>query len=185
MTTNRPVKTLTHFHTFHPDAQAEFDRLMAEEKRLTRELARRSEDPEQAPIVRMDGSRRRMSEAAPQDIDAALAEVRAKMDEQRATIATGAVRITLSGLPRGAYRALISAHPPRDGDDLDQRLGYNSDTFGDALIEASILGCHDLNGQPVPNQWGEWADEMTNGQWEEVFTEAFQLQRRGNPVFPR
>lgn len=174
--TARPVKVLTHFHTFHPDAQAEFNRLVGEEKALTRALA---SGPE---AVRMDGNRQRMSEPG---TETRLAEVRAKMDEQRQIIGTGAVRITLTGLPRGAYRALLTQHPPRPDVELDGRVGYNTDTFGDALIRACILGTHNLDGQPVPNQWDQWADEMTDGQWEEVYTEALALQRRGNPVFPQ
>ena len=176
------TRVLNHFHTFHPEAQAEHDRLAIEEKRLTRELARRGDD---------DGEpvRRRMSEPA-EDLDAALEDVRAKIEAQKAIIASGAVRIHLGALPRGggrgAFRRLLTEHPPRDDDELDKQLGYNADTFGDALIQKCIVRTENLSGETVDNEWGKWADEMSDGQWEEVFTACLALNKDGNPsVFPR
>lgn len=180
------TKVLNHFHTFHPEAQERFNRLAAEEKRLTRALAREPGD-DGPDMLRLDGTRpRRLSEPARSDwIEAELADVRAEMDQQRAIIASGVVRIIIKGLTRGEFRRLVTAHPPRQGDDLDQRVGYNSDTFGDALIKACILHTEDLDLQTVPNQWDQWADEMTNGQWEDVFTACLKLTNDSEPVFPR
>lgn len=178
------TKVLNHFHTFHPDAQEEFNRLAAEEKRLTRALAREPE-PEDTPApVRLDGRPRRLSEP-PVNLDAELADVRAAMDEQRKVIASGVVRIHIKGLTRGEFRRLLTSHPPRQGDELDGKVGYNADTFGDALIKACILRTEDLNGNPVANEWDQWADDMTNGQWEDVFTACMKLTNDPEPVFPR
>jgi hypothetical protein len=171
------TRVLNHFHTFHPDAQAEHDRLAVEEKRLTLALARRGEeDPDARP--------RRMS-AAPEDVEGQLADVRARIEECKATIASGVVRVVIKGLTRGEFRRLLTAHPPRDDDALDRQLGYNSDTFGDALISASIVRTENLAGEPVDNEWAAWADDMTNGQWEEFFTACLKLTNDGEPVFPR
>ena len=178
------TKVLNHFHTFHPEAQEEFNRLAAEEKRLTRALAREPEPADGPTPVRLDGRPRRLSQP-PVNLEAELADVRAKMDEQRAIISSGVVRIIIKGLTRGEFRRLLTAHPPRQGDDLDTRMGYNADTFGDALIKACILRTEDLNGNPVPNDWDQWADAMTNGQWEDVFTACMKLTNDPEPVFPR
>ena len=51
------TRVLNHFHTFHPEAQAELNRLAAEEARLTLALARRSESEPAEPKPK-----RRMSE---------------------------------------------------------------------------------------------------------------------------
>jgi hypothetical protein len=40
------TRVLNHFHTFHPEAQAEHDRLAQEEKRLTRAQAAQDDDGE-------------------------------------------------------------------------------------------------------------------------------------------
>ena len=180
------TKVLNHFHTFHPEAQEEFNRLAAEEKRLTRAMAREPEPTDSPTPVRLDGRPRRLSEPARADwIETELADVRAKMDEQRKVIASGVVRIIIKGLTRGEFRRLLTAHPPRSGDDLDARVGYNADTFGDALIKACILRTEDLDGNPVANEWDQWADAMTNGQWEDVFTACMKLTNDPEPVFPR
>jgi hypothetical protein len=172
------TRVLNHFHTFYPEAQAEHDRLALEEKRLTIAKARQGEDDGQP-------ARRRMSEQ-PEDLDAQLADVRARIEEQKAIIASGVVRLHLSGLGRKVFRRIITEHPPREGEALDAQLGYNADTFGEALVRACLIRTDSLDGDPVPNEWDKWADEMTDGQWEEVFTAALKLQTDGNPsVFPR
>ena len=172
---------LNHFHTLHPEAQAEHDRLAVEEGVLKARIAERDEgEPEVAP-------RRRMSEP-PEDLDGRLAEVQAKMQEHRQAIASGVVRIVVKALTRGEFRRVLTAHPPREDDEYDARVGYNVDTFGDAFIQACILEtrAHELlGGETVPNEWDAWADEMTNGQWQAIFTACMELTNDGEPVFPR
>lgn len=170
------TKVLHYFHTFHPDAQAELNRLAGEEARLTLEKARQGEGEPVKP--------RRMSEP-PVDLDAQLEDVRAAMDEQRKVIASGVVRIHVKGLSRAEFRRIQIAHPPREGDPLDAQLGYNCDTFGDALIQACIVRTENLDGRKVPNKWDKWADEMTDGQWNEVFNACMHLTRDPNPSFPQ
>ncbi|NCU41027.1 hypothetical protein EOL73_04730 [Candidatus Saccharibacteria bacterium] len=179
------MRTKVHTHTreFHPDAQDEFNRLALEEKRLTRAMARTPED-ETPVVVRMDGQRRRLSDP-PANLEQELADVRAAMDAQRAIIDSGKVRITFRGLTRGEFRRLLTAHPPREGDELDKQVGYNGDTFLDAYVESHIVKAETLSGEPVTVQWSEWADEMTNGQWEEIRRLCLGLTNDGEPVFPR
>jgi hypothetical protein len=176
------TRVLNHFHTFHPEAQAELNRLAAEEARLTLALARRSESEPAEPKPK-----RRMSEppASADGIEAELEKVRAAMVEPRKVIASGVVRLVIKGLTRGEYRRLLVEHPPRKDDPLDAQLGYNSDSFGDAFVQACILRTENLDGEPVPNEWSAWADEMTNGQWEEVLRACFKLTNDGEPVFPQ
>lgn len=170
---------LNHFHAFHPEAQAEFNRLAKEEERITTMIARRGEvDLDEPP------KRQRASEP-PEDLEGDLEAVRAELDEQRKIIASGVVRLVIKGLTRGEFRRLMVEHPPREDDEWDQQVGYNVDTFGDALIQASILRTESLDGEPVENEWDEWADDMTEGQWEEVFRACLKITKDGNPVFPQ
>ena len=169
------TRVLNHFHTFHPEAQAEFDRLAAEEKRLLLVEARRDEG---------DKPKRRMSEPV-DDLAGQIEAVRAAMDAQRDIIASGVVRVVIKGLSRGEFRRLMVAHPPREDDALDRRLGYNADTFGDALVTACIERTESVSGEAVENRWPQWADEMTNGQWEEFFTACLKLTNEGEPSFPQ
>lgn len=179
------TKVLNHFHTFHPEAQAEFNDLARQEREIKLKIARRGDDAEAKP---------QRASAPAEDLDGDLAKVRERMDELRATIASGVVRITLRSLPRRAkdgsrrsmYRRLMLEHPPRDDEPYDQGVGYNVDTFGEALIQACILKTENLDGEPVDNEWDRWADDMSDGQWEEFFRAAKALQEEGNPTtFPR
>lgn len=171
------TKVLNHFHTFHPEAQAEFDDLARQERKIQAERAARGEEPEAKP---------QRASAPAEDLDADLAKVRERMDELRATIASGVVRIHIKGLTRGEFRRLMVEHAPREDQPYDMQVGYNVDTFGDALIQAAIIRTDDLDGEPVENRWDEWADEMTNGQWEEVFRACLSLTNDGQPsTLPR
>ena len=174
------TRVLNHFHTFHPEAQAEHDRLAREEARIQKAIARRGEVDEETP-------RRRMSQPVPDgdDLETELATVRAGIEAQKAVIASGVVRIVIKGLTRGERRRLLIEHAPREDDDLDAQVGYNADTFGDALIQACIVRTETLDGVTVENEWASWADEMTNGQWEEVFRACLTLTDEGSPAFPR
>lgn len=176
---------LNHFHTFYPDAQAELNRLAQEDKRLALMQARRGEVDPDAPKPKQ-----RASEPLPEvgDLEAQRAELKAKMEAQQKIIAKGVVRLVVKGLTRGEYRRLLVEHGPREDVELDKALGYNSDTFGDALIQACIVKtlAHELNGgKAVKTQWDKWADEMPNGHWEEIFRTCMNLTNEPAPVFPR
>lgn len=168
---------VNYFHTFYPEAQAELDELIAREKRLTRMKARQPEGE--------DAPKRRMSDPAPNP-DAELDEVRAGIEKARKKILSGVVRLHLKGLGRGEFRALLSEHPPRDEEPHDKTVGYNVDTFGEALIAKCLFRTESVaTGREVKNRWDEWADEMTDGQWEEVFAACLRLTQSGNPALPR
>lgn len=50
-----------------------------------------------------------------------------------------AVNVTLRALGRKEWRALVAAHPPRDGNEDDKQVGVNEDSFKDPLILSSIV----------------------------------------------
>ena len=106
------------------------------------------------------------------------------LDQLRKELAGNAVKLTFEAMPRRAYRDLLATHAPRPGEDLDNKVGYNVDTFGDALLQAAIIATTNLEGQPVPNEWDTWADDMSDGAWQEMFRLVLTLQRAGNPSLP-
>ena len=108
-----------------------------------------------------------------------------RLADIRKRLAGNAVRITFEALPWRAYAALRADHKKRPDVEADERAGYNTDTFADALLQAAIVSTTDLDGQPVPNEWDTWADEMTDGQWYDAFRATLRLQTSGNPVYPR
>jgi hypothetical protein len=80
----------------------------------------------------------------------------------------------LRALPRHEFRALMSAHPPRDGERLDTAYVVNADTFFPALIRASVV-------DPELNDV-EWVDllanRLTDFQFNDIFLTAWQLNAR-------
>ena len=170
---------LNYFHTFHPEATEKVRELAAEDQRLATAIARRGEvDLDEPP------KRRRASEAR-DDFEAQREVVAAQIAEQQDIIKSGVVRIVIKGLTRGEFRRLLTEHGPREDVPEDERVGYNVDTFGEALIAACIVGTQDQHGKEVPNEWDKWADDMTNGQWEEIFIACLKLTNDGSPSLPR
>lgn len=174
---------LHHFHTFYPDLEREVEELAAEDKRLATAIARRGEIDPDAPKPK-----RRASEPPEpaEDLDAQRAEVKAKIAANIEKRKTGIVRLIFTAKNRKEFRRLVTEHPPREDDPLDMRTGFNVDTFGDIMIKACLTRCENLGGKTTKNQWDKWADEMTDGQWEEIFLKVLALNRDGNPTtFPR
>lgn len=175
--TTLPTAQVTHFHTFHPEATDAYKQAVKEEKRLTTLLAGL---PEQDIAERLSQPSRRT------EIEQQLDDARAQMRAAQETIASGAVVIQFTALPRGAYRRLLAEHAPRPDIPEDIQVGANTDTFGEALIQACITTTSDpLTGQPVPNNWDTWADNMTDGQWSEIFQIVLRLNRRGDTEIAR
>ena len=154
MTTPRQTVTVTH--------------VIAYDEALTAEIAALEAQAAAAP------ARQRMS-AKPDT---------GRLDQLRQRLASNAVKLTFEAMPRRAYRDLLATHTPRPGDDMDARVGYNTDTFGDALLQAAITATTDLDGNPIPNDWDAWADEMSDGAWQEMFRLVLALQKAGNPSLP-
>lgn len=176
-TTSRPTATLTHIHTFHPDANTAYETAARDEKRLTTTLAG----------LPADDTTTRLSQASRRtELTQQLEQARARMRAAQETIASGAVVLTFTALTRGAYRALLAAHAPRPDIPEDTKIGANSDTFGEALITACLTSTSNpLTGKPVPSQWDTWAQEMTDGQWWQIFETVLRLNRRGDTELAR
>lgn len=71
----------------------------------------------------------------------------------------------LQGLPRSEWRELLKAHPPREGNEEDQLVGFNRDTFGTVAFAACCV-----MPKVTPAQAEKLVDQVfTDGQWNELF----------------
>lgn len=122
------------------DEQDEYDALAVEERRLGLEQARRASN-KRAPITRK------------------LNEVRARMDELKESIESGRITVTVTALPSSKYRNLLKDHPPREGDEFDQKVGYNEDSFILPFLTAATVAARDADGADVPLDVEKWLDE--------------------------
>jgi hypothetical protein len=108
-------------------------------------------------------------------LDTLAAEVEAlkqEMDRHTRTITLQALPVDAEdGLP--SYLDLQVAHPPRDADEIDQRVGYNRQTFLPALVKACTT-------DPVMTdaQWSTFLGKLSSRQWDELWVTAQQLNRQ-------
>lgn len=77
-----------------------------------------------------------------------------EFDKLKAKAEKDAVEVKVYALAYDEFGPLQDAHPPRDGDELDKRAGYNRDTFPHALLKASMV---------EPNTADDLADLIVKG----------------------
>lgn len=84
-----------------------------------------------------------------------------------------AVQVKLEAMTRKEWRALVAAHPPRDGVEADQGIGVNDETFGEALVMASIIA----PVFPKESERVEFVDELRDFDFDRLYAAAFALNR--------
>ena len=84
-----------------------------------------------------------------------------------------AVVVRVIQLGRKAFRALMTEHAPREGNEDDKGAGYNGDTFPEALLAASIT-------EPEFRSNAErdtFLDNLAEGDFDSLFIKAYMLNR--------
>jgi hypothetical protein len=93
----------------------------------------------------------------------------AKTLRERMTAESVAFRVR--GLPRAEWRELAAAHPPKAGEQADEKNGFHAQTFWPAVVRRctiepdldeddyqALLGDETTPGKLTSNQFGRWAD---------------------------
>ena len=88
-----------------------------------------------------------------------------RIEAVREEMQDSTIEFVLQALPRRSFQKFCVAHPPRDGNDEDRALGFNTETFHDDLVRASIV-----EPELSDEQWETLADRMTSAQWQEFVT---------------
>lgn len=97
----------------------------------------------------------------------ALAE---QIEALREEMSESVIEFTLRALPRRAFQKLLASHPARDDDKYDRSIGYNRETFVDALVRASVAA-----PEVSEEDWETIVDAMTAAQWEDFANVAAAL----------
>lgn len=100
-------------------------------------------------------------------------ELAERIEALRAEMADSTVALRLRAMPHREWAKLAAAHKPREGEDVDQALGINMETFPAALIRASIV-----DPELDHDTWDTLADTLTFEQWDTLTTAAWNLNRR-------
>jgi hypothetical protein len=101
------------------------------------------------------------------DVPEALAEA----------VEAATIRFTLRALPRRQWTDLLKAHPPRKDHLDDRKVGYNEETFYEALVRASVA-------DPVPTdkEWEQIDEVLVEGEWIRLVTAAQTLNLAGSKL---
>lgn len=86
-------------------------------------------------------------------------EARRLADELRALeerIREATVNVRLRSLGKDGWNDLVDKHPARPGEETDEKLGYNADTFFDELVTVSMASMAPLSD---PDQMVDLTDE--------------------------
>jgi hypothetical protein len=82
-----------------------------------------------------------------------------------------AIKVTLEALGRKKFRSLADDHPPREGNEGDQAIGVNDETFKEALVPLSIVSPKwDTSGERE-----EFLDSLALAQFRKLYLAAYLL----------
>lgn len=144
--------TMTFTVSLAPDLETEYRKAQADEAAAAL-IANRSDDEK----MRTDAA-------------ALLDRHRATREALEDRIAESIREITVTRLAPKAYARLVVEHPPRPGDHYDARMGFNTDTFDSALMDACITSVVDARGDDTDLDWDEAAAAMAFGQYQHIIT---------------
>lgn len=96
-----------------------------------------------------------------------------------------AEKVTVQALPRRKFRDLVAKHPPREGNEVDAKFGFNTDTFGDDLMpfvdddEASI---RTIIAPEFANKAAteRFLDDLSDGHFSQLYMAAIRKNREGS-----
>lgn len=98
----------------------------------------------------------------------------ARIQELEAEMAQHTATFTLRALPHKAWSDLLAKHPPRE-DTTDG--AFNSETFGVGLLAACAV-----DPAMTDEQAGTLVDRLTIGQWNDLFSTLWALNRSGDEI---
>lgn len=102
-----------------------------------------------------------------------LQAAQARVDALRAQVSASTTPFQLRGIDAHRWSELVTANPPRSDHPEDRALGYNVDTFFNALVEECLY-------DPVvePGQIGRLMVALSAGQWDSLVDAALTVSRR-------
>lgn len=162
------ARTWTHTFLQGPDEErlrelrAEAARLEKEAELLEAKTRRRGGD------LPRTADEKDPAAAARQAADEAATAADAFADEAEAR----GVPVELRSVGRRKWRDIVRAHPPRDGNDDDQKAGINTETFSDELVPA----CLTLPALS-PGELEEFLDSLTEAQFDLLSVMAWRLNK--------
>lgn len=152
------------------DVRAEYDAKALEVRALGVELGR---------ISQRDTEALEVKEAEVHTAEAELEAIGERVKE-------GIAVLTLTSLSYFEYMGLLRDNPPRGGDDLDERFGYNVDTFAKALLKKATVKAEKLSGGSLALDVDTWVSQesgVSAGDFQTWFEKAMSMQTTASVNF--
>lgn len=100
-------------------------------------------------------------------------ELARQIEAVRAQMAEHTIVVRFRALPRRKWATFLAGHPPRDGDEADRAVGYNRDTFYDALVRRCLAG-PDFD----EDDWARLEEILNDAQWQSLVNAAWAVNAR-------
>lgn len=109
--------------------------------------------------TRMVGARRTQDADAGPDVR----KLAKKVQAIEAEIEANSITFTFEAMPNSKYRDLCDKHPPRDGNQMDQYVGYDREAVEDDLVRACLI-------DPVfdDESWAQFLAVCNPSEWKEL-----------------
>lgn len=112
--------------------------------------------------------------AATGDADRSGVEAAARrIEELREEMRANTIDVELQAHRRSDWTARTVAHPPRQGNRVDQAQNVNTDTFWPVVIREAIV-----DPQLDDEDWQNFQDAVAGGEWEKLMDAVFDLNRK-------
>lgn len=111
-------------------------------------------------------------------LDAMLSGDAELLKDTELSLSDWMITVYLRRPTRNEWRNLLKNHSPREDNKLDQDSGYNTDTFGAALLKTVIFKVTSVEGERLDVDLDELLDDETGiamSDWELLFHQAMQL----------
>lgn len=109
-------------------------------------------------------------------------EAREKRRALEDEIAASARTVTVTRLPPQQYARLLAEHAPRDGDEYDRRMGFNTDTFEAPVMGPSVTSVVDVHGTETGETWETIGPALGFASWQEVVVGTIGLNNARDAV---
>lgn len=100
--------------------------------------------------------------------------------EERAK--SSVLEVVIDQMPKKAWREFETAHPPREGDKVDEMYSINWDAFVGAYLElVSPQVRWQQSGEPVeviPSEWAAWVETISDPEYQKLAFAILNLNRQ-------
>jgi hypothetical protein len=140
------------------------------------------EEAKKAVQAETDSPQRTLASKALSAANKALKEAEKAGEDIEARAKSSVLEVVMDQMPKKAWREFETAHPPREGDKVDELYTINWDTFVGAYLEKMSPQVRwQESGEPVeviPSEWPAWVETISDPEYQKLATAILALNRQ-------